>query len=411
MKFRLPIGGSGVRPRGLLANPGFARLWFAGGVGNAMRWLELLVAGIFTFDATHSAFLVAVVVAARSLPMLFLGPIAGVIGEALNRKRLLIAQLLVMAACSAALGALALFGQIRVWHLALGGGVAGLVWASELAVRRRMIGEVVAADRIGAAVALDSLTNSIARVLGPLCGGAVFEILGLSSAYLLAALLYLAALFAVVGLDFRQEPRRLRFGRIPGEIAEGLAVARAIPAIRAVVLVSIIMNLFGFCYSALIAPIGLDVYRVSPTLVGALAAAEPLGAIVIGVALSAGWLHLDGRRALLQGSFVFLGGVIAMALSPWYGLAFGLLVIGGLGTAAFSNMQTSLILIEAPPTTRSRVMGIVTMCIGTGPIGVLVIGALSERLGPAAAILIMAGIGFLGLGLVWRRLIGAPRSA
>jgi len=85
-----------------------------------------------------------------------------------------------------------------------------------------------------------------------------------------------------------------------------------------------------------------------------------------------------------------------------------LLVIGGLGTAAFSNMQTSLILIEAPPVTRSRVMGIVTMCIGTGPLGVLAIGALSERLGPPAAIIIMAGLGVLGLALVWRRLNRKP---
>ncbi len=397
---------SRTRPRGLLATPSYVRLWIAGGVGNAMRWLELLVAGIFTYDATHSAFLVAVVTVARSLPMLFLGPIAGVIGEALNRKRLLIAQLLVMAANSAVLGVLALFGQIQVWHVALSGAVAGVVWASELAVRRRMIGEVVATDRIPAAVALDSLTNSVARVLGPLCGGAVLEMLGLGSAYLLAAALYLAALLAVLGLEFRQEPRRLRFGRIPGDIAEGLAVARASPPILAVVLVTIIMNAFGFCYSALIPPIGLDVYRVSPTLVGALAAAEPLGAIAVGIAMSAGWLRLDGSRALLQGSFLFLGGVIAMALSPWYGLAFVLLVIGGLGTAAFSNMQTSIILIEAPPITRSRVMGIVTMCIGIGPIGVLAIGALSEELGPSVSILIMAGSGLVGLGFVWRRVIG-----
>src|SRR5271154_7459308 len=89
-----------VRQRGLLATPGYARLWFAGGVGNAMRWLELLVAGIFTYDVTHSAFLVAVVTVARSLPMLFLGPIAGVIAEAFNRKRLLLAQLLLMATTS-----------------------------------------------------------------------------------------------------------------------------------------------------------------------------------------------------------------------------------------------------------------------------------------------------------------------
>jgi predicted MFS family arabinose efflux permease len=303
------------------------------------------------------------------------------------------------------LATLALSGQLRVWHIVLGGTVAGVIGASEMAVRRRMLGEVIAADRVAAAVALDSLTNSIARVLGPLCGGAVFEMLGLGGAYLLSAALYLAAGLAVVGLDFRQEPRRLRFGHMPREIAEGLAVARAIPTIRGVVLVTIIMNAFGFCYSALIAPIGLDVYHVSPTLVGALAAAESLGAIAVGIPLSAGWLRLNGSRALLQGSFLFLGGVIAMALSPWYGLAFVLLLVGGLGTAAFSNMQTALVLIEAPPTTRSRVLGIVTMCIGTGPIGVLMIGALSERLGPEAAILIMAGIGFAGLSLVSRRLI------
>ncbi len=398
-----------VRQRGLLATPGYARLWFAGGVGNAMRWLELLVAGIFTYDVTHSAFLVAVVTVTRSLPMLFLGPIAGVIAEAVNRKRLLLAQLLGMAATSAVLALLALTGEIRVWHIALGGAVAGIAWASELAVRRRMLGEVVPADRIVAAVALDSLTNSVARVLGPLCGGAAFETLGLGGAYLVSAVLFLAAGAAVMGLDFTQEPRRLRFGRIPREIAEGLAVARATPAILGVVLVTIVMNTSGFCYSALIAPIGLDVYRVSPTLVGALAAAEPLGAIIIGVALAAGWFHLNGARALLQGSFLFLGGVIAMALSPWYGLAFVLLLIGGLGTAAFSNMQTSLILIEAPPATRSRVMGIVTMCIGTGPIGVLMIGALSEEIGPPAAILVMAGIGVAGLSLIARRVLG-PRS-
>jgi MFS family permease len=397
--------GSRAPARSLLTTPGYARLWFAGGIGNAMRWLELLVAGIFTYQVTHSALLVSVVTVARSLPMVFLGPIAGVIAEAVSRKRLLIGQLLLMATSSAVLSALAWSGRIQVWHIALGGAAGGVVWASEMAVRRRMVGEVVATDRVSAAVAFDSLTNSITRVLGPICGGAIFEMLGLGGAYLLATLLYLTALLPVLGLEFHQEPRPLRFGRIPGEIAEGLRIALATPAIFCVVLVTIVMNTFGFCYQALIAPIGVDYFRVSPTLVGALAAAEPLGAIVIGIALSAGWLRLNGSRALLQGSFLFLAGVIAMALSPWYELAFGLLVIGGLGTAVFSNMQTSQILTEAPPTTRSRVAGIVTMCIGTGPLGVLAIGALSEQVGPVPAIVTMAGAGVIGLALVRRKLL------
>jgi MFS family permease len=397
-----------LRRSALLATPGYLRLWFAGGVGNAMRWLELLVAGVFTYDATHSTFLVALVTVARSLPMLFAGALAGVIGEALNRKRILVAQLLVMTATSATLCALALFGQVRVWHIILAGAVNGLVWASELAVRRRMIGEVVAPDRVTAAIAFDSMTNSIARVLGPLAGGVVFEVLGLAGAYFVAVLLYLAASIAVIGLDFRQEKRRLRFRRIAADIAEGAMVARHNPAILAVVIVSIIMNMFAFSYSALIAPLGIDRYGVSPTLVGALAGAEPLGAIASGIALSAGWIRLNGRRALLRGSFLFFAGLIAMALSPWYGLAFMLLVIGGLGTAAFSTMQTSLVLIEAPAAATSRVMGIITMCIGTGPIGVLAIGLLADQTGPAPAILVMAAIGLAGLTWTWLRLSKAP---
>ena len=248
---------------------------------------------------------------------------------------------------------LALSGWLRVWHVAIAGIVSGIVWAAEMAVRRRMIGEVVAGDQVVAAVAFELLTNSVARVLGPLAGGAAFQSLGLGGAYFSAAL-YLVACFVVGGLGFEQQRRPLRLRQLTADLAEGLAVARAHPAIFGVVLVSIVMNVFGFSYSALIAPIGLASYRVSPTLVGALAAAEPIGAIATGAALSAGWLRLDGTRAMLRGSLLFLVGVAGMALSPWYGLAFVLLLAGGLGTAAFSNMQTTLILVEAPAAIAAR---------------------------------------------------------
>src|ERR1700751_5086324 len=143
---------SASKPRGFLATPSYLRLWFAGGVCNAMRWLELPVAGIFTYQVTRATVLGALVTVARSLPMLLIGTIAGVFGEALNRKRLLLTQLFVMAASSAVLCALAFSAEIRVWHIAVGGIVAGIVWALELAVRRRMIGEVVTPNQVAPAV-------------------------------------------------------------------------------------------------------------------------------------------------------------------------------------------------------------------------------------------------------------------
>ncbi len=107
-----------------------------------MRWLEMLVAGIFTYDATHSAFPVAVVTVARSLPMLFVGPLAGVIikPKAVNRKRLLLAQIFGMAATSAVLALLALSGEIRRSGISRSAARSpAIAWAMELAVRRRML--------------------------------------------------------------------------------------------------------------------------------------------------------------------------------------------------------------------------------------------------------------------------------
>ena len=50
-------------------------------------------------------------------------------------------------------------------------------------------------------------------------------------------------------------------------------------------------------------------------------------------------------------------------------------------------------LTEAPAEMRSRLMGIVTVCIGTGPLGVLAAGALAGELGPRGAVLVMATTG------------------
>ena len=67
--------------------------------------------------------------------------------------------------------------------------------------------------------------------------------------------------------------------------------------------------------------------------------------------------------------------------------------MGGFGTAGFGNMQTTLMLTEAPIEMRSRLMGIVTVGIGTGPLGVLIAGAIARELGPRGAVLVMASLG------------------
>jgi MFS family permease len=381
------------RTRDLLASRDFVRLWLAGGFANAMRWLELLATGLFAYEVTGSGLAVAVVAAARQLPQLLFGAFAGAISESVNRKHVFLGALLVPASISAILATLAATGYLALWHVVVGSLISGTMWSTEMSTRRRMVGEAAGPARIVQAIALDSTTGAATRMIGPLLGGAAFELLGMAGAYGLSAAVQFACGFAILGFVYVQETRPLALGRIATDIAVGLRYARTNALIMLVYAITIIVNAFAFCYSGLVAPIGSGEFKVSPSLVGLLAAAEPIGALAGGMLLATGLVRVDRRLAFVGGSSLFFVALVVMAISPSYWLAVAVLVIGGLGTAGFGNMQSTLMLTEAPPEMRSRLMGIVTVCIGTGPLGVLLAGVLADATSPRNAVMIMALIG------------------
>jgi len=391
--------------RALLGHADFLRLWLVGAFANAMRWLELLASGLFAFEITGSALAVAGVVAARQLPQLLFGAFAGAVSEAVDRKLIVMLALLVPACLSTVLATLATTGHLELWHVALGNFAAGTMWSTEMSTRRRMVGEV-AGPHIIAAIALDSSTNAATRMIGPLIGGFVFEWLGMRGVYTVTALVQFAGAFGLAGLVHHQMTRRLMIARIPADIVDGLRFARTRPIILLVYGVTIVTNAFAFSYSGLVAPLGLAAFQVSPGLVGLLAAGEPLGALIGGTLIATGLMRMDRRLMFAGGASFFMVMLLIAAASPFYWLALSVLILGGFGTAGFGNMQTTLMLTEAPLEVRSRLMGIVTVCIGTGPLGVLAAGALARELGPRAAILIMATLGLaatLALVLALRR--------
>lgn len=388
--------------RELLRSPDFLRLWLVGAFANGMRWLELLVSGLFAWEVTHSALAVTVVVALRQIPQFLFGAFAGAISEALNRKLIVMAALLGPAVVSTLLATLATMGRLELWHVAAGNLLSGMMWAFEMSTRRRMVGEAAGPHRVVNAIALDSATSAATRMVGPLLGGMAFEWLHMKGAYTMTALVQFLGAFAMAGLVYPQVTRRLNLMRIPREIVEGLCFAWTKPTILLVFGVTIVTNAFAFAYSALVAPLGLAAFDVSPALVGLLAAGEPLGALIGGTLIAAGLVRMDRRLAFAGGAALFMVALILMALSPSFWFAFVILVLGGFGTAGFGNMQSTLMLTEAPPEVRSRLMGVVTVCIGTGPLGQLAIGALSDQIGPRGAVIVMAVAGLaLTAAMVW----------
>jgi MFS family permease len=392
--------------RSLLASQAFLRLWAVGGCVNTVRWFEVLSAALFTLDITGSGLAVAVVSAARTMPMFLLGAFSGVVTEAVNRKQVLLFGQILTSLSSAAIAVLALAGVARPWHIAVAALVSGVVWSTEMATRRRMVGEAVAVPLISRALALDTMTNSFTRLIGPMAAGAIYQNFGLAGCFAVSACVYGVAASLVVGLRYRQETRRLVLSHVPRDLAEGISFARGHVTIAGVLAVTIAMNLLGFPYSALVAPIGKLLFHVSPVLVGVLAASESFGGFLGGIWLTSGEPRLSGRTLMVGGSLLFLVCVILMPLAPVFPLACALLSIGGFGSAAFANMQTSLIVLHAPAHIRSRLMGLLTVCIGMGPLGILLVGILADFYGPMVAIDLVEAVGFVWVvivGLRWRR--------
>ena len=168
------------------AEPDIVRLWVIGGTNNVVRWLELLASALFTFELTHSGLMVAGVTAARTLPMLMFGAFAGVVSEAVDRKRIMQFGMMVTATTSAVICGLALAGLARPWHIALSNFICGTVWSAEMSSRRRMVGDRAAPGQLSRVIAIDSLAGASTRMIGPLLGGIVYDLVGLPGAYAIA---------------------------------------------------------------------------------------------------------------------------------------------------------------------------------------------------------------------------------
>ena len=92
--------------------------------------------------------------------------------------------------------------------------------------------------------------------------------------------------------------------------------------------------------------------------------------------------------------------MLAFAASQWFVVSLPVLILLGLGTAGFGTMQATIIVISASDEMRGRALGVISLAIGAGPIGALLIGAVAETTSPATGITIFAIVGILSLGLV-----------
>ena len=365
-----------------------------------VRWLEMVAMGIVVYQQTDSAFLVAMIVMLRMLPMGLFGAFLGALAERHDR-RLTLAIVVGWLAITSALLSLAAWAEaLEVWQLALASFINGCGWATDNPVRRTMMGEAIGHDRMATAMALDVGAGNASRVVGPTLAGLLLATVGIEGAFLLSVAMYATAVAATLLVRTHVAPA-LAGGAVLARTGESVAIVLADKRLSAIMAVTIIYNVFAWPFTSMIPVIGRDRLLLGPEGVGILTSVDGVGAfvgaLVLALWLTPGW-H---ARAYVGGVAAYLVALVGFALAPAPVLAGAALLLTGLAGAAFATLQATIVYLAAPADMRSRMMGVLSVCIGTGPIGFLWLGWLADLIGASQATAITGAMGLLALAATW----------
>ena len=400
----------------LLGNPRFLVVWVVGGFTGIVRWLQLLALGLYTFQITESPLLVSLVPMLWMLPLALCGPFVGVVADRVSRKALLVGSLVLALAVSVAMTIASGAATLGFSWIAAASVLSGIFWATDMPVRRRLLGDLSDGD-LAAAMSLDSATSNATRMAGPVLGGVVLQTFSLSGVFLLSAAAFAVCLVAIAFTPVSGAGRPAQSTHFVRELLSGIRFVAGDARLRWVFGITIVFNIFGFPFTSMIPVIGSGQLGLDPAMVGLLGSTEGfgafIGAIVIAMAVRPGAfasLYVWGTTAYL--ALIGCLGMVSLfgggAVFPFVAAA-GVLLAIGLAGACFSAMQSTLSYLNALPEYRSRVLGVLTLCIGTGPIGFLHVGWLAESFGAPVALMVTASEGLLALLVL--RVVGSRYDA
>jgi MFS family permease len=385
----------------------FWRLWLIGTVQFGVRWIEMLAIGIFVYQKTGSAFLVTMLTMLRVLPMALFGAFVGAAADRLEGRTVLLLNTLALLTTSVTLALLAFTDRLSIWHLAAATFISGTIWSTDIPLRRLMIGRVVGADRMAHAMVFDVGSNNASRMAGPAIGGAVLATWGINGCFALGATLYLVAILAAASIRYRNPLPANAPGFLLRNILDAVDLVRRERKLLGIFAITLIFNLFAWPNLSLIPVIGKDNLQLGPGGVGLLASMEGVGAI--GGVLT---VYFLGRPAYYPRLFIYsvmayLVALTTFAMLPDALLAGLALLIAGVGGSGFAITQSTLAFHSARPEMRARVLGLLSVSIGMGPIGFLQVGLLADAVGAQLAIIITGCEGLLALLLtqrLWREI-------
>jgi MFS family permease len=413
---RSPIRGTLARVRDSHAlaawrSPPFRTYFGVHALAMAGRALQMTLIGYLVYELTGNRFLLGLVSFMQMVPQLLLAPLVGVMVDRFDRRRILAGQFAVQALGLLILGLLALEDMLSVPAIAGVVVLMGVANAFAYPAHSSLLPSLVPIRHLQSANAINSLMGNATRIVTPALSGFLIDVSGITAALLLgfgiyspAAGLILLVPLLVAGVTASTTRGPLEPAAKPTvrrDISDAVGYIRTNRLLRAALANDIVPYLFGLSHMALLPAVASDVLDGGASMLGLLygvgGAGAMLGTLVAGM--------LSGRN--LRGPTIWVAmigfgvGMLVVAAGSSAALIVPGLFIGGFFQMLYIIQSDTLVQTFAEDRFRGRALAAQSMVNGLMPFGFLILGAIAQVAGLAAAFatsgiaLVLAGIGTL----------------
>lgn len=368
--------------RALRTHRNFRIFWIGQAISLTGTWVQIVAQSWLALELSNDPFIVGVVSAAGSFPVLVFSLYGGVIADRYDKRKLVIIGQALLAVEAALLWWFVVSGTITIPGLIALATFAGVVSAFEIPARQALLIDLVVRDDIMDAIALNTSAFNLARILGPSIAAAVIASAGLAWCFGLNTLSFAAVL---AGLFMLRLPPHVRALDRPSPIAglkEGIRYMLSTKEIIVVMRMVAVFSVFGVPALTLMPVFAREALGLDATGYGLLMTSTGVGALSGALFLAAVGGRIRRGRLFAIASLAFPLLLIALSATSQPAVAAFIVLLAGLGMILQTALSNGILQSIVPDELRGRVMSAyVVVYIGFAPIGSLAGGALARMMG------------------------------
>jgi MFS family permease len=342
-----------VRP--LRASRDFRRLWFGTGISAIGSQITTVAIPFQLYELTGSTLLVGLLGIAALVPLLVVPIYGGAVADAVDRRRLLLLSDVALILVTGGLLVNALLPEPSIWFLFVAEALGTAAYGFQRPARNALTPRLVPDDQLLAAIAVEDVVFTLARVVGPALAGVLIATVGLAAAFAIDIGTFGASLLAIWLL--RPAPPAPDAARPSLQsILDGFRLVRRRKVLLGIFVVDTNAMIFGMpraLYPAFAEKLG-----GGASILGLMYAAPFAGALV--ASLTSGWMMHVRRQGIGVCVAAAAWGVaialVGFAEAVWFALVF--LAVAGAADFVSAVLRSNILLTVTPDAMRGRLSGI-----------------------------------------------------